>query len=322
MTGKLVISLDFELMWGVRDHKTIAGYGDAVLGARNAVPEMLKRFSAAGVAATWATVGLLFARSRDEMRDFAPSLRPEYANASLSPYPAVFGDEVGANEADDPYHFAASLIEQVAQTPKQEIATHTYSHYYCLEQGSSPDAFRADLIAAKAIAAAAGHATKSIVFPRNQLNTAYLDICKDVGLTTYRGNPDSLAYRARKGEDNKPHVRALRLVDSVMPIAGYHTVSPQSVGGLINVEASHFLRPDSGKIPFYASMHVAHIKRGMTQAAKAGKVFHLWWHPHNFGRRTAENLQGLDEILYHFQTLQDRYGFDSQTMVDFSKDAG
>jgi hypothetical protein len=33
-TGKFVISLDFELMWGVRDTQTIEKYGDAIIGTR------------------------------------------------------------------------------------------------------------------------------------------------------------------------------------------------------------------------------------------------------------------------------------------------
>ena len=67
MTSSFIISLDFELMWGVRDHRGLADYGDAVLGVRRAIPEILARFEAAGIRATWATVGLLFARTREEI---------------------------------------------------------------------------------------------------------------------------------------------------------------------------------------------------------------------------------------------------------------
>ena len=35
--GALVISLDFELLWGVRDKRTIADYGPNILGVRKAV---------------------------------------------------------------------------------------------------------------------------------------------------------------------------------------------------------------------------------------------------------------------------------------------
>jgi hypothetical protein len=32
--GAFVISLDFELFWGVRDKRTISGYGPNILGVR------------------------------------------------------------------------------------------------------------------------------------------------------------------------------------------------------------------------------------------------------------------------------------------------
>jgi len=37
MSGRFVISLDLELMWGSRDHRSVAEYGDAVLGGDNYV---------------------------------------------------------------------------------------------------------------------------------------------------------------------------------------------------------------------------------------------------------------------------------------------
>ena len=83
MSGRLVFSLDFELMWGVRDHRTVDDYGDAVLGVRQALPRLLKLFDAYGVSATWATVGLLFARNRQEMLEYFPANRPSYRKAKL-----------------------------------------------------------------------------------------------------------------------------------------------------------------------------------------------------------------------------------------------
>ena len=40
MSGQFVISLDFELLWGVRDHSDKQSYGQNVLGAREAVPRI------------------------------------------------------------------------------------------------------------------------------------------------------------------------------------------------------------------------------------------------------------------------------------------
>lgn len=74
-----VISLDFELMWGVRDHESIGSYGAHVLGVREAVRRLLDLFEKKGIRATWATVGFVFCRSKEELVASAPALRPSYA---------------------------------------------------------------------------------------------------------------------------------------------------------------------------------------------------------------------------------------------------
>ena len=85
--GALVISLDFELHWGVRDKCALDGpYRENLLGARRAIPLLLDLFEEFDVAATWATVGFLFARSRREREQFSPAVRPHYADARLDAY--------------------------------------------------------------------------------------------------------------------------------------------------------------------------------------------------------------------------------------------
>jgi hypothetical protein len=65
--GNFVISLDYELMWGVRDHATRESYGPNVLGGRQAIPAMLDLFHRRGIRATWAAVGALLCESKDEL---------------------------------------------------------------------------------------------------------------------------------------------------------------------------------------------------------------------------------------------------------------
>jgi hypothetical protein len=70
------------------------------------------------------------------------SARPRYRDSRLDPYDGA----VGEGEADDPLHFAPSLIGRIRATRRQEISTHTFSHYYCLEPGQDRQAFRADSV--------------------------------------------------------------------------------------------------------------------------------------------------------------------------------
>ena len=54
----------------------------------------------------------------------------------------------------------------------------------------------------------------------------------------------------------------------------------------------------------------------MTQAAKRGEIYHLWWHPHNFGVNQTENLAGLETILKHYATLEKSFEMKSKTMAE------
>ena len=107
--GQFVISLDFELHWGVRDHTAVDQYRENLLGVREVVPALLARFRQREVHATWATVGILFAKTRAEALQHAPSDRPAYTNARLNPYTGL--EAAGPDEAADPFHFAGSLVD-------------------------------------------------------------------------------------------------------------------------------------------------------------------------------------------------------------------
>src|SRR5262249_44549153 len=141
--GSFVISLDFELYWGVRDGVTLDAYRERLLGEREVIPKMLDLFSEFGVHATWATVGFLFARDRSHIEECMPAALPAYDDPSLSPYEHL--GTIGRDERDDPFHYASGLLERIATSPGQEIGTHTFSHYYCLEPGQTAAQFEADL---------------------------------------------------------------------------------------------------------------------------------------------------------------------------------
>src|SRR5207237_8338976 len=130
--------------------------------------------------------------------------------------------------------------------PRQELASHTFSHYYCLEDGQDAAAFRADLESAVRIADHAGVRLHSIVFPRNQLNPAYTGVLRELGFTAYRGNQAGFLHAARREGDQRRWVRALRLADAYVSLSGPSLVAWDDVvddDGLANVAASRFLRP-------------------------------------------------------------------------------
>jgi peptidoglycan/xylan/chitin deacetylase (PgdA/CDA1 family) len=313
--GSLVISLDFELHWGVRDvHAAGSAYAGNLLGAREAVPRLLDLFTGFDVAATWATVGFLMAESREELESFHPRQRARYTDPRLDPYT----EALGAGERDDPIHFAPSLVRLISATPRQEIGTHTYSHYYCLEEGADAESFRQDITSAVALARARGLDLKSLVLPRNQWNPAYESIVLDAGIECYRGTQPGWMYDPVREKGQTRIRRLARLADAHLPLtswAGADRVQVAEGARLKNVPATCFLRPVTGSAGLNR-LRLRRITRGMTQAALDGRAFHLWWHPHNFGHRTEDNLTFLQAVLEHFRTLACGHGMRSLSMAE------
>jgi len=310
-----VISLDFEQHWGVYDHSTVNAYRTKLDGGRRAIPEILKRFDAAGVHASWATVGLLLCEGREDALAQCPN-HPAYPRLGIQTHDVI--DRSGDSEADDPYHYALSLTQRIAAVPGQEIATHTFSHYYCLEQGPSAQDFEKDLEAAKEVSSRHGIALTAIVFPRNQYSAAHLAACRNQGIKAFRGNPKADPYLPRNAADTTRMTRLTRLLDAyveVVPSDGLLS-RPSQEEGLINVPASRFLRPISRFDRHLSRLRLRRILAEMTRGAQQGADYHLWWHPHNFGTYTRENLALLDAIVAHYQELRGRYGMTSMTITE------
>lgn len=322
--GAFVISLDFELQWGVRDLYPPDGgaYRANLLGSRQVIPQLLDLFEEYDVAATWATVGMLFASSRDELQHFQPASLPHYADPRLCPY----DEPVGADEAADPLHFASTLIDAIQARPKQEIATHTFSHYYCLEPGASRESFAMDLASAVAIAAERGVCLRSIVFPRNQVNPDFADLPGQVGIVTYRGAERHPLYRAANSTDyNRIVRRGGRLVDAYVGVSGANITRWADVlepNGLCNVPSSAFLRPVTPRLARLERLRLRRLGAAIEQAAVSGGIFHLWWHPHNFGLYRAENLAFLRAVLEIVASCRQRHGMQSVSMAGIAEAVG
>lgn len=317
--GTLIISLDFELNWGVHDVFTLEQYEENIIGARKAIPRMLDLFEQFDIHATWATVGLLHFKNKKELLDNLPRLHPSYENSGFSPYRKL--DAIGENEDEDPLHFAPSLIRKISEYPNQELASHTFSHYYCLEKGQTIEEFEVDLQASLQVGIAKGLPVQSLVFPRNQENRDYLKVCKENGITSFRGNEKSWIYEASCFHSEGPLKRLLRLSDSYLNVFGHHTYPLRNVDlePIVNLPSSRFLRPYSPKLKSLEPLRLRRIKKSITHAAKNDKVFHLWWHPHNFGKDVDENMLFLTRILELVEKLNKEYGFESLTMEEAAR---
>ena len=309
--AKFIISLDFELDWGVYDVKN-ATYDQNIIGARYAIPKILDLFNAYDISATWATVGMLFNKDKQSFIKYKPSKTPSYINQKLNSYQI----NIGIDEENDPYHYAYSLIKLIQQYPGQEIASHSYSHYYTTEPGQTSEEFREDIQAAKKIATDLFNTDiKSFVFPRNLMNENYLTILSDLNFCAYRGNPKHWAYI--RGENKNFFIRVYRFIDIFFNLSGYLCHPNLETDDIKNIPASRFLRPFI-KIKLFNYLMLNRIKSEMLYAAKNNLMYHLWWHPHNFGINTKENLKNLKTILEYSHQLKKSYNMQSVTMYDYS----
>ncbi len=319
--GAFIISLDFELHWGVFDHTELTDRSRAYFDrARVLIPTTLDLFTEYGIRATWATVGMLFARDREELMAHLPPSRPAYTDPRLNPYRLL--PSLGTNEEEDPYHYAPSLIDRIAATAGQSIGSHTFGHYYCLEEGQQLGSFVDDLAAAQGLARRRGFTEMhSLVFPRNQYRSDYLAALSGQGFTTYRTNPGSWFWRTRSGRDTSLTQRTVRLVDNYLPLSSSSTsfAGINSVDQLYEVPASRFLRPYVKRIDGYGGQEfkIRRILREMQQAARNQRHYHLWWHPHNLATDPARNLAGLVRILNQYHQLNQRYEWESHSMESF-----
>jgi hypothetical protein len=314
--GTFVVSIDFELGWGEPGGRVTDVWRRHFLGERAAIAGMLALFQEFELHVTWAIVGLLFFADRGSLRQALPERRPIYADPALSPYPLI-DDELGAGEDDDPLHFAQSVVRTIRAVPHQEVGTHTFSHYYCLEPGQDPASFAADLDAAHLAARHLDVTMTSLVFPMNQANPAYLPICAERGITAYRGTTEGWAYAARPRRAESRLHRVFRLLDAYLPLSGSN-VHALPANGMrpVNVPASRLLRPVTPALRSLEPLRLRRILGSMRVAATRGGLFHLWWHPHNFGLRIEENIIFLRRILDEYRELQRRHGMVSRTMAE------
>lgn len=323
MKGTFIISLDFELHWGGFEKWPLEDYRDYFLNTRQVIPEMLNLFAKHEIHVTWAGVGMLFHTSRESLMETSPDLKPSYVVQELSAYDYIKQKGIGASEEEDPFHFAGSIVKRIVDTPFQELGSHTFAHYYCNEEGQMLEQFRADLKAAQASASVYDQKLRSLVFPRNQFNEEYLRVCFEEGFTAVRDNPRDWFWNIQSTQQESIWKRLNRGVDAYWPIGKKNTYPLNSVvhrpGLPLCIPASRLLRPYRPSELFLNKMKIERINEEMDRAAKKNEVYHLWWHPHNFGRYPQESMEGLEKILENYDRCRERYGMESLSMGEVAE---
>jgi hypothetical protein len=79
--------------------------------------------------------------------------------------------------------------------------------------------------------------------------------------------------------------------------------------------ASRYFRPYTPSLAVLAGRALRRIKDGMDLAAQTGRVYHIWFHPEDFGCYPNENLALFSEVIEHFRQLREEYGMSSLSMT-------
>ena len=215
MAGNFIVSLDFELFWGVSESKTIDNYGNNIYNTHEVVIKMLKLFKKYNIEATWATVGFLFFKDIKNLDDFISENKIQkinYNNESLNNFSVL--SKVG--NLDKRYLFALDLVHKIIESDGQELASHTFSHMYTLENGVILKDIETDVDVMVKLFNQFGLSLDSIVFPRNQYSKDVLNLIGNTTIKTFRGNQNSYLYKPSLNQNL--FKRFLRLLDSYVNI--------------------------------------------------------------------------------------------------------
>ncbi len=312
--GEFIISLDFELHWGVFDKMIVEDNVKYFTKTKMVIPKILEIFASSNINATWATVGMLFLENYEKWKEIKPELYPCYLNKKLSAY--VWGGENEKSLLNGVCHFAPILIDEIFKTKGQELASHTFSHYYCLEEGQGKADFELDLKLFDKQIKRLKSECYSLVFPRNQFNKEYLENCLSHDINVVRANPKDWFWDINKKETFIK--KAVRTLDCYFPITNtvYDISEIETYANkLVLLPSSRFLKPIS-KFSVLNKLRNIRIKNEMTDAAKNNKCYHLWWHPHNFGENPEKSMESLKEIINHYTFLHEKYQMRSSSMID------
>lgn len=316
-TGVLVISLDYELMWGAIFNKKVeSGYRFRTPYVSRIVPKLLELFEEYGIHATWAIVGAIACRNKQDATLIAPrDIIDPYSPVSLVDFIKSIKDE------DKELYFNADSIQQIVNTPNQEIGTHTFSHFYYYEHENSNVKLNEEIEASKyAIESLLGDYTvNTLVMPKNQVEEGILDVMKECDIHVYRGKQLSRRFNKRNRLFS-----AISFIDSYIPIRGKSCYPWEKIkdNQFYNVRASSFWRTYDRRLALLESLKIHRIKGQMKYAAKHGEIFHLWFHPHNLSKDYERNLRVLEDLLLYYKKMNDRFGMKTLNMRECACECG
>jgi hypothetical protein len=282
-TGKLTISIDLELAWGVWDHLTPRDLRLAETAERPICTALIELFDRYRVPATWAIVAALL----DE------------ASATMHPGPKACW-------------FAPDIIERLTNAKAgHEIGSHSGRHIY-FDKASAVEA-EDDIQFARSIHRAHSIAFESFDFPRGA--SGHLAVLSSAGLKTCSYADVGWVVAARRG--GRRLGQMANLVDKLLPIPPSPAWAERN-SALIHIPKSMLIMGRNGlRRMVLPAVTRTKLRLGLEHARRMGAIFHLWFHPSNFYHRCDEQLATLAWFLEHAASEANRGHIEIRTMGSY-----
>lgn len=286
--GTFVLSLDCELLWGCH----YIGGSDRFPYLRNeyvaSYDNLLAVLDKYDINATFAFVSSI-GIDREEFGRLAYTAPGEKYKEWLQ---SIFEKSIHESEL----WYNTNLINKVVHAnQKHEIASHSFSHLRFTDSAVTQDvALREFELSYEILKKYTKESQiKTFIYPENCIN--YLDVFYRGPFGLYRGNNESWFKKL-------PFKRLFHFIDQSLPIA------PPSVMLCIDTHGNYFLpgsfvlfRYDGIRRFIPDCIRLAKVKRGIDQAIRKQRIFHLWFHPWNLGSSKRMKYL-LAQILEYVET--------------------
>jgi hypothetical protein len=285
-TGKVTLSIDLELAWGVWDTVTADDLRMAETQERPICAALVDLFDRYQVPASWLMVAALL-------------------------------DETSARShpGSTACWYAPDVIERILRAKvRHEIGSHGGRHIY-FDRISDAQA-QDDLAFAKGVHHAHGLGFESFVYPRGSVG--HLDVLARNGIRVVRSRDVGLLRTANP--EGRLAARAANFIDQFLPVPPRPSW-PQPLGPLIDIPGCMQVLGRNGLRRFVLPQITrAKLGLGLERAKRTGGTFHLWFHPSNFYHRRDEQLATLGWFLARAANEAGRGRIEFRTMGSYAAD--
>jgi hypothetical protein len=304
--GVAVLSIDTECIWGFLDKYDEALFEIHYPNAIAVTERLLTLLCQAGISATWTVVGGFSLSGSSGALDPRMEGLPQ---SWVSPIRA--GDESSA-----PLWYARSFVERIRDShPTQDVGLHGgLTHMVWNDPVTPRDIVRRELQAGIQALGEIGVVPRSFAFPRNV--EGYHQLLASNGIRAYRGISPALS--AKLGRNVPGSI--MRVIEELGRFTPPPVWPEERYPGLWNIPASLFPFRMSKSRAWMAPLSTrrARAKLGLEAAARAGAVFHFWFHPENLAESTAgfDVFESIVEEMVRAQRVGDIEVLTMQQIAD------